>query len=334
MYATKHSTLSFLPPDWSVTEVIDETIVIDGLELRRAGISAESREGAVVTGSAADVEEALQRAEFELLERASLLDASIDQRSRVVRRIDGSAIGFVAHDDLFLTSDEPERWQPSRSNGVAIGSDWASACRSAMLELVERDRLLRSWCGEGVPARVGFEHTSLSRVSSYDWQTFRFPMEGAWSDPFEVAMVVGFPRRAGTPLVRGSAAADSLEVAIARAARECLQGLAFLWGEEVPIEPPLPSPTPLFHLERYLWRGAQAQLRGWLAGSQTRMEGSRLRDDAEASLQWVDLTPPALRGRFCVAQARCAAAVPLFFGEGPAWWRKALPPSMWVHPIA
>jgi hypothetical protein len=336
MLAEKQDAPSLLWSDWTVVETIDESIDIDGVALRRAGISAKSSRGHVVTGSAAEFDRtALRRAEYELIERASLFDAMFGEpKSRVVRRLDGTPCRIVSHDDLFLTSEEPERWQPSRSNGVALGPDWSSACRSAMLELVERDRLLRSWAGEGVPVRVDLENPLLSRFASYDWQTFRVTLDDGWSDTIEVAIVLGFPRHAGAPLVRGSGADETIERAAARAARECLQGLAFLWGEEIPSEPPAPSPTPLYHLDHFLWSGAHALLREWLSGKHSGLAAGKLRSRDDPSVKWVDLTPVDMQGRLCVAQARCEAALPLFFGEGPAWWRSAMPRAMWAHPIA
>ena len=324
-----------LAPGWSITERVDERIEIQGVELWRAALSAESTWGEVVTGAAADVDgRAMERATFELLERATMMEAMRrGPETFVVRSSDGTVRGSLRRESVFAESDDPQRWQPSRSNGVALGTDWASACRSALLELVERDRLLRSWRGEGMPEQVALDAPLLSSIPGYAWQAYRLPMQGGWSAAYETAIVIGFPTRGGVPLVRGSAADETLKLALRRAVRECLQGLAFLWGEDIPNEPPPSSPTPLYHLDHYLWPGAHAGLRQWLAGAHTQLAASAS-PEADATVEWVELTPAGAQARFRVAQARCQAALPLFFGDGPAWWTTALPPALRVHPIA
>lgn len=337
MTRTAHEERSTLWSGWSVTEVVDEVVEADGVLLHRAGLSAEGPGGVVATGAAADVDgPALDRAWFELVERASVMEAIAGPDRFVVRGLDGVQQGSMPRELVFPVSDAPERRQFSKSNGVALGRDWPSACRHAMLELIERDRLIRSWCGHGAPVPVGLNDHTLDAASSYDWRAVRVPAAvGAWDEGIEVVMVVGFPVDPSVPLLRGSAAGEVLDTAVARAVRECLQGLAFLWDEPLPTEAPQLVPSPLYHLDWFLRPESHELLRSWLWGEHTRVHPAMSpTESSSATVTWADLTPVTAGDRFRVARALCDAAVPLVFGEGPAWLMESLPAELQTHPFA
>jgi hypothetical protein len=112
-----------------------------------------------------------------------------------------------------------------------------------------------------------------------------------------------------------------------------VQRFGFLFGESIPEAPPEPSSTPDYHQEFFLNPAAHPLLRAWLDaidGPPARMPPAA---PPESSAGFVDVTPPALRGRLWVAKAVCASAEPLFFGE-PAPHRAAVRPDRRVHPIA
>lgn len=317
---------------WTITERVDDDLEVDGLKLRRVGLTAEHADRWVATGAAVALDgSASERAWYELLERAALMEAiAVRGNAFAVRARDGRAHGLAAGGRVFGVSGDPARWQPARSNGVALGRDWADACERALLELAERDRILRSWHGLGPsPVGVSLPPGLLATRRSYRWRSHRLPPTPGWGAGVEVAFVVGYPRVPHAPLVRGSAGARTFDVALSRAASECLQGLAFLWGEELPSVAPSPSPSPMFHLEHYLWPGAHEALRGWLECEPT--EPLELDRRRAAQPDFVDLTPAGAAG-FRVAKARCADALELRFGDAPAPVGATV--SRGPHPIA
>lgn len=305
---------------WSVCERVDDTVDVDGLQLRRVGLTANDADGRMATGSAATIDDsAAPRAEYELGERAALLDAIARTPATFPNRDRGGRlVGITPFAEVFPTSDAPERWQPAKSSGVAMGSDWSSSCEHAQLELIERDRVLRSWAGLGpAPTRVSMPRGPWSSTRSYDWEAYRLSASTSGADDSaEVACMFAFPRDSRAPLLRGFAAARTLERALERAMLECLQNLAFLWDEEIPAQAPAPSPTPLYHLDHYLWRGGHATLRGWLAGEGRARLPCTARTGGDTAIRFVDLTPPAAAGRFFVVRALDARALALGFGDG------------------
>ncbi len=303
-----------LPDGWSPGDHVEDVVEADGLVLHRAGISARSTAGEAL-GSAADWRTSpVTRATFELLERIAILEAR----------------------DSVPPSNDPQRWAYSRSNGVALHVDWASACRGAERELAERDRVLRAWLGEIDPTRVPFDigATPLARTSSYEWLAFAFPAD-AWTfaPDVHVAGLFGFPRVDGAPLVAGYGARESPSEALEAALSESLQALAFLWGEPIPDRLPDPGPTPMAHLETFQYPGMHAVLREWLGGAHRRFGRERASERrARGAVRFIDLTPRWLAGRMHVARAVCDSAIPLAFGESPAF--SHLPREMRLHPIA
>jgi hypothetical protein len=297
-----------LPHGWSQPVVMADTIAIGDVRVERTGITAQSRSGREVTGSAATVGTSpLARAWFELLERAAVIDAAVDD-----------------------SDDATPRRRASRSNGVAIQRSWQAACRAACHELVERDRVLRSWLGELALEEV--EVAGLQRrFPTHEW---RASLIAPGSDDIEVAIVVGFPRSTEHPLTRGFAARTSAAAAIEAASHEAIQCLAFLWGEAVPDAAPPLAPTAMFHLDHYLYPPHHDTLRGWLDGAHLRHDVRTTRPGARAAtVTFEDLAPSDWRSPLAVARATSPDALDLVFGEPPAIWAESLPPALHVHPI-
>jgi hypothetical protein len=316
---------------WRVVEMVDEAIDCGGVTVHRSGLTAEGPAGRMAVGSAADLDGfALQRAKYELLERACLVDALCTEatgfESYDVHR---NPCGTLTRDHVFPVSPDPERWQHARSNGVAVGQSWAAACRSAAFEAFERERILQSWYDIGaVPKTIKPEGVFAEDL--YEWQLLRIP--GPIGSA-EVVFALGLPRRKDVPLLRGAGAAWTLDEARARAMRECVQGLAFLWGEEIPNSAPEPAPTAMYHLDHYLWPGSHGALRRWaISGRGAVPVGPDLPYTAPMhALTFVDLTPPALRDRVCVVKAQLPHAIPLVFGDHcPV---AGAPADRRIHPI-
>jgi hypothetical protein len=224
----------------------------------------------------------------------------------------------------------------SKSNGVAIHTDWRSASNRAFWELCERDRVLRSWYGETVPERAPFDvgTTSLAPSRSYEWRAYSFPSSerSPFSRGVHVLGVFGMPREPGAPFVFGYGARPSSEEALFAAKREATQLLAFLWGESLPeVDPPL-APTPAYHLDAFQWSERHDGIRRWLDGEHTRFRSaSGPPGHADIGVRFLDLTPSWLRG-LRVSKAVCAEALPLAFGDHPG--ARHLPEAIRAHPIA
>ena len=324
-----------LPEGWSSLEHVEDVIDADGLQLHRVGLAA-NRDGQEVQGSAADADTSPgARAQFELLERASILEAMCSPDARFATRTrSGEVTGKWSGSRVFRVSSEPSVWTYARSNGVALYSDWKSACERAELELVERDRILRAWLGETEPMRLDLDLRSspLSQTRSYDWSAYLFlaPPAGDFSPGAQAVGVFGFPFKPAAPLVFGYAARNSVQSATDSATREAMQLLAFLWGEPICDRAPDPAPTPMCHLETFQCRDRQALVRRWLDGAHRRYR--RASEPAPVDeVRFVDLTPTWLAGRLHVAKAISDSALPLAFGLAPL--TAHLPAELQLHPI-
>jgi hypothetical protein len=327
-----------LPDGWSEPTVVEDVIVADGVEMRRAGLSSTNREGHEVNGAAAELEtSALSRGYFELLERVATFEATrVPSASYETRTQEGEPIDFRTAEDVFPQSDESTRWRYARSNGIALHAGWRAAAVRAFWELAERDRVLRAWYGELCPERVALSRGSslFRRTRTYEWSAYAFPEpdDGSFSRDLHVMGVFGFPTQATSPLVMGFGARPDASDAIEVAEREAAQVLAFLWGETATEGEPDPAPTPMYHLERFQRSEQHVLVRRWLDGAHLQHRRVRARQAVSSAVAFVDLTPPWLSGGLRVAKALCKTAVPLTFGDSPLGAH--LPPALRVHPIA
>ncbi len=158
----------------------------------------------------------------------------------------------------------------SRSNGVAFHDDVPRAEESALMELIERDALLRSWSGD---AALRFDYKAIG-----DW-VVSFKDPALWEEHYRlvvariessvpgysVSFACGFPRVEGIPIFYGfGCARASQQEANGKAIAEAEQRLAFLWGQDIPNGLPEVSSTPDFHQEYYLYPGSHKHLMRWL----------------------------------------------------------------------
>jgi hypothetical protein len=322
-----------VPSRWAVRDPFLECVKIGDTSIHSVGLLAESDELGDVSGSAGDLREyPVARAVFELLERIAVLEC----RSEPARELPlltegGRPTGFTRASDLFPRHSPGGEWRYAISNGVALGHSFEDACFRARAELVERDRLLRSWFGGLSPVRVDLTTTSPLPPELYRLEAYSIPREDQ-GPSLEVAAVLGFPQRETAPLVLGTAAARTLTAALEGAARECVQRLGFLWGEELPTVLPSPEPSPAFHQEFYLCPASHARLRSWLDGEheQTHRLPRRRRN---AVPRFANLTPEHLRSRLWVVKALAEDELELAFGS----YHPDVDPrlrSLGVHPIA
>lgn len=327
-----------LPEGWAVPTFVEDVVVVERLALHRSGVVSSGPDGVEVTGSAASVQgSCCARSYFELLERVSTLESMKDGGLRQLWTRDRVRAGEASAAETFPVSDEPSRWRYAKSNGVALHVDWSTACYRALCELVERDRVLRSWYGETRPRRLAREELGLALATSesYEVRAYEFLAPSAdalCGDELAVAGVFGFPRRGGVPFVSGYGARANLPSALAAALGEALQMLAFVSGEEIPAQEPAREPTPLAHLDHLLWPERHELLKGWLEGDHLPFGGgSRRVAGPHAAPLFVDLTPSWLAGGLMVAKAISGAAAPLAFGDAP--FAQHLPPALRIHPI-
>jgi hypothetical protein len=334
-FATLQALTEELPlaAHWGPIEPFVECVEIDGLLIHSVGLHATSNRGADVTGSAAARSAPpVERAYFELLERAAILDArtrdardypAIDERGRFVDRL--------SRDLVFPEAMHGDECRYSLSNGVAAARTVHRATSAARAELIERDRVLRSWFGGKAPTR----HADRSLddwcpSSSYDVEVYSFTHDSHGTE-FDVAGMFAFPKLPAAPLVYGLAAAENLDAAIHRAGSECQQRLAFLWGESLPEERPPFEPTAGYHQDFYLWPASHAPLRAWLRGEHD--QGAFRADATGRARRVIDLTPEHLRSRVWVVKALPEKELRLAFGRG----HPDIPPTLQrygVHPIA
>jgi hypothetical protein len=323
---------------WEAPTLFQETTSVVGLRIHLVGLAARATGSEMAIGSAGALECApLARAYFELLERASIVTSMRDRTASVVLKdAQGAARSNITVAELFPESTAPEIWSYSRSNGVAIASNWKDACDRALWELIERDRVLRSWYGAILPEKIdfppGFLPADLSET--YDVEAFSF---GAASGlDVHVVAVFGFPHVDGAPLIGGLGARPTAEGALEAAWGECLQRLGFLWGEDLPSDEPAFATTPDFHQESFLWPGKHGTLRAWLSGAHSRFEGCLKEplSTARGSRLFADLTPAELEGRVVVAKAIAQSEIPLTFGCGHPLLERAPPEELRVHPVA
>jgi hypothetical protein len=311
-------------------EIFDDTVFAAGLSIRLAGVAV--RHGTeTITGSAGSLlDDPFPRAAAELVERLGLL-AAIAKGEQQIPFYDERRreLGVLPVALVFpMSPDETcHRW--SRSNGVAAGSTWTDAARRARFELIERDRVLRSWFGGGVP-KPALDAGMLVPAALHDYYDVRGYSFDEGTNDTSVAAVFAFPRDQ-SPLVYGFGARDSLDAALGVAGNELLQRLGFLFDEPLPQDPPSPSPTPGFHQEYYLFGGHHDKLRRWLSGGHA---SSRRMLDVPADTReplYVDVSPA---DGPIVVKALPRGHVPLAFGVGHPWLSRSAPLAATVHPLA
>jgi hypothetical protein len=324
-----------LPCGWEIVETLLDAAEVPGLSVSLVGLLARTEDGREALGSAgAPGAPPCARAYFELFERIAVLEAMAERRAGYLSRSAAGDTETLAFSDVFPEAPASAPFRYSRSNGVAAGATWLDACTRAFAELVERDRLLRAWYGEGEPLQLTLGEDEALRALEpwYEFRGYSFPGSVNPGSGLAVAGLFGFPKSADAPLVFGSAAAATLPSALSGARRECLQRWGFLWGERIPSEAPSFAPTADYHQELYLWPAMHEPLRRFLAGEHVGLGVLRAGPELESGgCQFVDL---GLGAGPAVARALARAELPLTFGRGHPAVRTALPESLSVHPIA
>jgi hypothetical protein len=337
-----------LPSIWCESDVFVDTLKLDGLTLGMVGLVARRTEdGELVTGSAASRHDhPVERAYYELMERICILDAARDTSRRFnVFDAEGRIVDKCCAQTVFPPAGHDFSY--ARSNGVAAHHEWSNAMKAAELELIERDRVLRSWYGSLLPVRQPVpSDLQRSLVEDVEWQVYDFPeparshiaSRAQAAGSTRVAGVLGFPKKATVPLSYGFCAGQDWHQALTGAVTECLQRLAFLWGEELPGEVPVMKCTADYHQEYYLVPEMHERIRAWLRGEHSILALA----DAQAfarkgdEVRFIDLQPsPSTKNRRPhVLRALDQRRWPLVFGAGHPWVDNARARLVGPHPIA
>jgi hypothetical protein len=304
-----------LPAGCTLREHLIERTSVAGLDLHMVGLVAVTPSGREITGAAADAAGfPVERALYELIERICVVSASTTNSALAVRDRSGQLQERRSARELFPPDPRPDSLRTSLSNGAALHESWEQACGSAACELIERDRVLRSFRGEFVPRRLPLADGSISSALQRHYEVELYRLDPP-EDPSQIAVaaVFLFPQTAKVPLVYGFAAAPSMPRAEALAAHEALQRLAFLWGELTPVAPPTASPTPEYHQEFYLYPPHHSILRNWLRGD-IRPNQPTMRLFDLSQIWFADLSPTGVNIGYAVAKAYAADAMVLQFG--------------------
>lgn len=324
-----------LPPGWEIDDHYSDAVEIGSARLQAEGlIAVHARSDRNATGSAVHWESApLDRAYFELLERTSILDAlTREQTSWDAEEWDGRVARAFQEHELFPKSPTPALWAYSKSNGIALHTSREEACRKARLELVERDRILRSWIGLLPPEPMPLPTLPLLRQLGdiYSFELRRF----GHGQP-AVAACFAFPKVPEAPFICGFGAEETIDVAALKALEECVQRMGFLWGEEIPSSDPPFEPTADYHQEVFLTGDGMERVKCWLAGAHRLPEGNGA-DFGTGPLLFSDLSPPHLKGRVWVMKAVGPDYYPLTFGKRPVMFQdgQLLDEKLWIHPVA
>jgi hypothetical protein len=338
-----------LPATWRIETCLVDSTAVQGLSVEIVGVAAKASDGREALGSAGERgRRPFARAFFELAERIAILEAL--SSSSAPRSVLGPARApsEPASTWSFPEASATASYRYSRSNGVAAGADWNLARSAARAELIERDRILRSWYGLIAPERVPLpEDVALGALSAhYEFLAYAFPERpenavskasggvGRGKAELEVVAVFGFPREPSVPLISGSGAGPTRAAAWDRALGECLQRWAFLWGESIPEREPEFSPSPDYHQELFLWPAMHQRLRAWLDGAHLGcFPALSLAALEPERIGYLDLTGE-LPCELCVVRAVSDEALPLVFGRGHPAFCGDLPATLAVHPLA
>lgn len=217
---------------------------------------------------------------------------------------------------------------------------------TAALELWERDAVLRSWFGASVPTDVsGYESKVTRKYRKSIEEVYMISTVSILPDHdmsgFQVAGVFAWPITKEAPFVYGFGSAFGIQGAIDHAFRECVQRMAFLWGE--PIYEMIDAeftPTADYHQDYFLRQKNQVKIIDWLDGRYYRenlsKEATRTYDLNDVA--YVQLTTPSVLGGVSVVRALDQTSLPLIFGVdyehllAPQWRVTAV--NRCIHPIA
>ena len=238
-----------LPHRWEFQERVCDTIDICGRTFYRNGLLAASG-NKMALGSVAGLQQREDLAYYELLERLYLQE-------------------FFQREEV--PAEEQKYYFYAFSNGVAIHFNEDQALLGSRLELVERDRVLRSWYGQYIPKVSLYEGRTWNFLaSSYDIYTVEFSNPHDCLPEVHVRGLFCFPKSSsGALLFHSFGAALDSSGALLKAEKELAQRISFLWNEKVNENMPF-VPSSEYHQEFYLNDKNRPIVKNWLEGGHYR----------------------------------------------------------------
>lgn len=332
-----------LPLGWKAPRVFSYGLKWRGIRLKLVGLRSQSPDGAMITASAGSGSgpESYRRASFELIERIATWEAWKSPQQNF-QFLDGSGRiqGKISKSRVFPKQPSHKHWRYALSNGIAAHESSRLACDAAACELVERDRVLRYWYAQTSPRpwkpRFSPEFRTELKALEEGFEVLIRSFPSEYTGEKAVVGFFGFPKKANLPLTYGFGSGDSLDLAYRHAMKEAVQRMGFLWGIKPPNVALESVAEPEFHMEHFRHEAGLAALRKWLEGEATvsrrRMQVRPLRF---RDIQFADISPKCMQGKWHVVKAIAPNAIPLTFGRGnPKIRLRDAQGALWIHPIA
>ncbi|MCY4644234.1 MAG: YcaO-like family protein [Bacteriovoracales bacterium] len=298
-----------LPHNWALKERISDSICILGKTFYRNGLFAVSGDK-IALGSVGGIRSRADLAYYELLERIYLQE-------------------FFPRTPV--APEDRKHYAYALSNGAAIHTHEDQAVQNARLELIERDRILRSWYGEYAPKVYFYRQRHWDFLKPlYSMQMAEFSNPDDALDDISVIGLFCFPRKRENLFFHAFGADLEREKAISKAERELSQRISFLWDEGVDEMLPF-SPGPAYHQEFYLSSRHSGIIKDWLDGKHGDYwpRYNSFIGKARSDLEIVQKKIFFGEGNYFLVKARGGNRVPLYFGQKyPVERRHHL-----IHPI-
>lgn len=321
---------------WKKIDEFKDEVTVGEKLIYLAGVAWKNVEEKVATGSAASDEMLPQdRAYFELFERIIALESLQEKEFPLFDRNNSSLKKVPNH---FIFPNHGDTFKYSISNGMAFHTEASLAREKARSELIERDRVLRSWYGETKPLKIQlplhFQQKMAPLSQLYQIEAFHFtPLHtDAESLEYSVTGIFALPRNEKHPLVYGLGCHKGIEESIDHAWGECLQRMGFLINEEKITKLGEFTPTALYHQDYYLTKVGEQKIYDWLAhGNKSNLKFPK---PQISQIKFADITPLSLRGsNIIVYRAIEENHIPLIFGKNYQLHNQLIPFELQIHPI-
>ena len=186
------------------------------------------------------------------------------------------------------------------------------------MELIERHYVLQSWIGNTGAVKFEPDQTVSTELnfltSSYDIQYFEFATH--YDESYSVIGCFGFPKKVTDPIFYGFGSAKDNAKSVQKATSEAIQRLGFLWGEEIPHENPVASPTAYFHQEYFLNPKNHQIILDWLESSSSKKTSAEdIKYDPKKTSFYVLNQVKVEGSKYIVIKAKNETSIPLVFGK-------------------